>query len=592
MTGRGNEVGGAVRVLEVSLRRFRGFQNLTFQPESHVALVGEPRAGRSDLIEGLRRVLTWEGVRYTSPSELDFWMMDRDGRAEVEVVLGDLGSVLEQDFLDHLEAWDPVREALAEPKPPTQAVSVDDTTWVLRLCYRIDWDQDQEQAVHWVDFPDESDPAGDTYARVPRRLHELLPVVVVDGGGRPLQLGPRSDFRRVLEGADGVSIGDALDDLVSAVASAGDALVRTPGIQTAVAEVLKPIEGPLGVDADADDLVRLVPEGGSLSGVLRTLQPALDLGGPGHLPLHRHGATAAGLLQAGEALAAIGTEHAVVLVDDFGEGLDATSARHLASEFRQRAGQAWISTRRSSAVEAFPPQDIVRLHLKNGDRRAAQIEAPKSKAERVAARHLSLQLLPAASAAVVAIVEGPHDRAALDAFAAQLRRTTERPLPAAHGIAVIDAGIADGSGGATAVARLAHLASSLGFHTIGVIDGDTGDEGVAYLAQVTAAADRVVRLPDGAAIELALMTGISDADVVATLTAVCDAFGIAVPEGLDTQTGGPLLKSVVGVLKKNGGLHAQFIELLPADTTPELLGAMLEAIIESGRDRLTGVHQL
>lgn len=76
-----------MRIFEVSLRRFRGFEDLTFQPHKHVALVGEPRAGRSDLIEALRRTLTSDGVRHTTPSELDLWMLDKSQRAEVEVVL-------------------------------------------------------------------------------------------------------------------------------------------------------------------------------------------------------------------------------------------------------------------------------------------------------------------------------------------------------------------------------------------------------------------------------------------------------------------------------------------------------------------------
>lgn len=581
-----------MRIFEVSLRRFRGFEDLTVQPHDHVALIGEPRAGRSDLIEGLLRVLTSDGVRYTTPSELDLWMLDKAQRAEIEVVLGDLGPELEQTFLDHLEAWDPAVEGLADPKPPTQAVAVDDTRWVLRLCYRIRWDTDQEQAVHWVDFPDESDPDSDTYATVPRRLQDLLPVVVVESRGRPLRLGPRSDFRRILEGADGGTLGAAFDNLVDAVTHAGDTLAKTADIKASIAEVLRPVEGPLGIDATDDDLVQFVPEGGSLSGVLRTLQPALDLGGPGHLPIHRHGATAAALLQAGEAIAAIGTEQAVVLIDDFGEDLDAISARHLAAVFRQHAGQAWISTRRSAAVESFPPQDIVRLHLKDGSRHAAQIKALTTKAERVAARHLSIQLLPAASAAVVAIVEGPHDRAALDAIAERLRATAQKPLPAAHGIAIIDAGVADGSGGAPAVARLASLATRLGFHTIGIIDGDPGSDGVAYLASVTAAADRVIRLPDGRAIERALIEGVADNVVITTLNAVCDTFDIIAPADLDTQTGAALLKSVVAILKKNGGLHAQFIELLPPKTTPAVLQKILDAIIDSGDNRLAGVHRL
>lgn len=581
-----------MQIFEVSLRRFRGFEDLTVQPVGHVALIGEPRAGRSDLVEGLRRVLTSDGVRHTTPSELDFWMLDTDERAEVEVVLGDLGPDLEQDFLDHLEAWDVDEGTLAAPSPPTESVTGGGTTWVLRLCYRAEWDDDQEQATHWVDFPDESDPASDTYARVPRRLHDLLPVVVVETRGRPLRLGPRSDFRRLLERADSGSLGDAFDDLVDSVAGAGEALAKTADIKASVGAVLKPVEGPLGIDATDDTLVQFVPEGGSLSGVLRTLQPSINLGPPGHLPLHRHGATASALVQAGEAIAALGEAGVVVLVDDFGEDLDSISARHLASAFCEHAGQAWISTRRSAAVEAFPPEDIIRLHLKSGVRHAAQIEQLTTKADRVAARHLSLQLLPAASAAVVAIVEGPHDRAALEALADRRLRRSKKVLPAAYGITIIDAGVVDGSGGASAVARLARLAKRLGFHTIAVIDGDKGVDGNNALDAAADAADRVIRLPDGFAIERALIEGLSDAAVLGTLRIVCDTFDVAVAPDLDTLTGRDLVKTVVAVLKKSGGLHAQFVDLLPPKSDPPTLRGILEAIIESGQDRLDGVHQL
>lgn len=519
-------------------------------------------------------------------------MLDKSKRAEVGVVLGDLGSDLEQDFLDHLEAWDPDTKSLASPRSPTEAVPVGDTSWVLRLCYRIEWDSVLEEAVHWVDFPGESDPASGHFVRVPRRLHELLPVVVVGSRGRPLQLGPRSDFRRVLGGADGGTLGAALDEVIAAVSIAGTALATSGDIKSSVAKVLEPVDALLGVDAGDDDLVQFLPEGGSLSGLLRTLQPALDLGGPGHLPLRRHGATAAALLQAGEALASIGSDDAVVFVEDFGEDLDSMSIRHLSSVFRRQAGQAWVSTRRSAALEPFQPQDIIRLHLKGGYRRAARIEALTTKADRVAARHLSLQLLPAASAAVVAIVEGPHDRTALDALANRLVRRGISPLPAASGIAIVDAGVVDGSGGAPAVARLAALARRLGFHTIGVIDGDVGDDGVAYLSGAEAAADRVIRLPDGVAIERALIDGLDETVVIKTLRAACDAFGLTAPPNLDMCTGSDLLKAAVSILKKNGGLHAQFIELLPSPTLPPTLQAVLDAIVASGNERLEGTLQL
>lgn len=581
-----------MNIYEVSLRVFRGFENLTFKPGSDVALVGEPRAGRSNLIEGLRRVLTSGGVRYTTPSELDLWMLDLSRRAEVEVVVGDLGSDLEQDFLDHLEAWDLDEDQLASPRPPTEGAEPANTEWVLRLCYRLEWDSGLEQAVHWVDFPGESDPTGGTYARVPRRLHDLLPVVVVGGVGLPLRLGPQSDFRRVLDSSGGANLSAALGSVVDAITDAGDALAKSPDVKASLVEVFRPVEGPLGVDADEEGLVQFVPEGGSLSGVLRAMQPAVDLGGPGHLPLHRHGATAAALIQAGEAIAAARGEGAVVLIDDFGEDLDSLSARHLASEFRKRSGQVWLSSRRSAAIEAFPPQDIVRLHVEDGTPLAAQMDAPTTKSERVAARHLSLQLLPAASASAVAIVEGPHDRAALEAVAGRLAAAGTLQLPAFHGVAIIDAAAADGSGGAAAVARLAELGSRLGFHTIAVIDGDPGADGAAYLASNTAAADRVVRLPDGAAIERALIEGVPEGTVIATISDLCSAFGIAEPPDLDEAAGNTLLTAVVRILKKNGGLHGQFVELLPARVIPPTVERILGAIIESGVERLTGLDQL
>lgn len=229
-----------MQIFEVSLRRFvRGFEHLTVQPIDHVALIGEPRAGRSDLIEGLRRVLTSDGVQHTTPSELDFWMVDTDERAEVEVVLGDLGADLEQDFVDRLEAWDFEQGALAAPRPRTESSAVDDTAWVLWLCYRAKWDDEQEQATHWVDFPDESDPASGTCAKAPRRLHDLLPVKCGRERGRPLRLGPRPDFRRLLEGTDSGSLAEAFDDLVDSVARAGEALAKTADIKASVGEVLR-----------------------------------------------------------------------------------------------------------------------------------------------------------------------------------------------------------------------------------------------------------------------------------------------------------------------------------------------------------------
>ena len=86
-----------MRIFRVDLRHF---------PAGHVVLVGEPGAGRTDLIEGLERVFSPEATRTRVPTELDFFRSDKSQRAEVEVVVGSLPESLEQVFLDHLEVWD------------------------------------------------------------------------------------------------------------------------------------------------------------------------------------------------------------------------------------------------------------------------------------------------------------------------------------------------------------------------------------------------------------------------------------------------------------------------------------------------------
>ncbi len=80
-----------VRVHRLEVRRFRGFKAATIVPAGHVLLVGEPGAGRSDIIEALDRVLSPDSTRWRLPSEFDFYGRDTRQRAEIEVVLGALG---------------------------------------------------------------------------------------------------------------------------------------------------------------------------------------------------------------------------------------------------------------------------------------------------------------------------------------------------------------------------------------------------------------------------------------------------------------------------------------------------------------------
>lgn len=94
-------------VARLTIEGFRGFDRFELAPRRHVALVGEPRSGRSDLVAALERVLPPDSMRW-QPREWDFHGNDLDRPIRIEATLVDLDVALRQRFLRSLEAWDPV----------------------------------------------------------------------------------------------------------------------------------------------------------------------------------------------------------------------------------------------------------------------------------------------------------------------------------------------------------------------------------------------------------------------------------------------------------------------------------------------------
>lgn len=565
---------------------------VTIHPNGHVVLAGEPRAGRSTVVEALRRVFLPDATRLPLMDDLDFNRRDRSKRIEIEVVLGDLGEALEQDFFDQLEPWDAeAREVEAEAADPTE-LDEDQVEFAVRLCYRAEWDDDREVGDHWVDFPKFSDVAAGQFARVPRRLLQQLPFVFVEQSSKPLGFGSRSDFRKLVEQADGDDFAAALEGLVAQVEAGAEAFSETDQVSAALDAVMDAVRRPLGIGSRAGaEVVRFLPEGGSLAGILRSFGPSLSISSTLSLPVGRHGSTVSEMLRGAEALALSGNGDAVAVVDEFGESLDLSTAIHLAATYSSSFSQVWMSTRRGSVAEVFRPDELVRLiRPRKNASRAHQGTVPASRAERVAARHLALQLLPAISSRTLVVLEGPHDRAGFAAVAVRRFAIDDEPLPAADGIYLSDAGAADRSGGAGAVVKLASFAADLGFQVVVVLDGDrAGDDAEAAAAALCHA---VVRLPRNHAIERALVEGLEDAHVRKALESLGGGFGVSLPADLATASGDALRRIACEVIKSSGGLHAQFVELLPRKAIPPVAAAALDAIRDSARGQASGVITL
>jgi len=497
-------------------------------------------------------------------------------RAEVEVVLADLGEALEQHFYRRLELWDRDKDALVAESTAEQ-ITEDRHDLVLRLCYRLRWSPEEGTGEHWVDYPKNSDPDDESYDRARRPDRHMLPFVSLEPG-QPLALRHGSAFRELLD-AEGDDLAAVLGDLSDAVDGVTDRLSATKVVSGVLEQVFAPVRGALGMEAEeaVGELVSFRAEGGSVAGLLRALQPALRLGTSEALPLRRHGSTTSAVLAVAETLVAARQQDAVVVCDDFGDQLDAGAAEYLARQLRRSCGQLWLSTRRPEAARSFRPSEMIRLSQQWGERRAHQLAEPADKHELAAMRQLHLQLLPAMSSHAVIVLEGPHDVAALTALS-QRRRNP----PAAYGVRLVD-----GGGGHGTVPKVCRLARQMGFRVIAGLDYDSVGSGAdTSFTELQQIADDVVRLPEGFAIERALVHGIDRQVLIKTLTELDTQWGLNLP-GLDDLNDDKLRKKAEQAIKSKSGLHAQYLDLLPRGHSPVVAVDLLRTAVKLAR----GVHQ-
>lgn len=141
-----------MQVLRLTITHFRGCSHLEITPRGHVLLIGEPGAGRSDVVEALTRVLDPDALRRRPPDVLDFYQRDTTAPIVIELVLGDLGNDLEQHFLEHLDLWDHDQQRVVEELDRPERIDERVHSFVLRLRYRAEWVAEEEQARHWLEY--------------------------------------------------------------------------------------------------------------------------------------------------------------------------------------------------------------------------------------------------------------------------------------------------------------------------------------------------------------------------------------------------------------------------------------------------------
>lgn len=573
-----------MKIARVRIQRFRGFERAIVQTPGHLVAVGEPRAGRSDLIEALRRVLDPRSTSSrVNPLDIHKPIPDDDELplTEVEVTLLKLGSALEQ-FLDaHLEVFDSTTGEIASPERSGTA------ELGIRLCYRARYDSESGTGEHWVDWPAQSDPGSGVFAKARKVEREAIPFLVV----RPLpalQLRAEGAFRALVEDATPEELQETLQTLQAEVTTATETFAGSGSISSALKKVMVAGTGDLLGLSDTSEF-SFVPEDGSLAALLRALQPALDLDDAGFLPLRSHGSTAAGVLSVSEAVAAAEQESGglVVIVDDFGDTLDTSSAEYLAILLRRKAQQVIVTTRRPEVVRAFDPEEILRLTRSHGSRRQYRLKETTDRKAQKARRDLLDQLTSAMTGSIVTLMEGSHDVEGFGAVSVRRARrsaATSQVLTA-HGVRLACA--VGEHGGKDSLPELAKLAGDLGFHVKIVVDDDKPGENDDLFDTLEKLAEQLVVLPQRTAVEGALVRGLKADDLLVALQTINADYDLKV--NFDEIDRDNIAEYIVKkkLLKKKNGLHRQWVNALPKNALPPIALKVLETVCSDQSGRIT-----
>src|SRR5207245_7812839 len=139
--------------------------------------------------------------------------------------------------------------------------------------------------------------------------------------GRPLSLAARGLLRSSLGSGDANALAGALKEMTEGIEGLTARLTALDSLEEALEAVLEMLRPYAGVDTPVEEMVRFLPEDGSLSSLLRSLTPALDLGDAmGRLPLARHGSPPEAQVMTAEVIGAAALADSIVVTDEFRAG--------------------------------------------------------------------------------------------------------------------------------------------------------------------------------------------------------------------------------------------------------------------------------
>jgi putative ATP-dependent endonuclease of OLD family len=452
-----------MKIRRLTVRRFRGIEELEFLPSSRNVLVGTNNAGKSTILEALDLALhSGLGRPRPSPSEVDYYDRDPSTGFLIEVVIGELSRELLADAAEGLEGW---RAETHEVVPEVDGPG-------LEACLRL-----RVRGTSDLDFVHEFAKDEIEGQRFGPRLRSHFGWVF-DGRtrdpSRQLAFYQGGLLDRLFTGVD---LDPALQLLRDALAAGATGLNTDAAVAGVLATLTTEVE-PLGLRPGGPPSL----EAGSVSNreLLQSLWLAMPGPGTRAIPLGRSGRGAQRLVLLAILLhlARRGGDHPIIggfeEPEEAVEPLRQLQAARMLRAIADTGGQVFVSTHSADIVRAFDSEDIVVVERSPGvtARRLALTSTGRHGYE----RRLDMPLVRGLFLRHPVVVEGVSDRVVFTVFWDALAGAGTVPPAEQLGLEAISAE------GISHMPMVARVLNEMGKRPVALVEMDSATESAKVLA--------------------------------------------------------------------------------------------------------------
>lgn len=448
-----------MRIRQLTICKFRGIDNLEFQPGQCTVILGPNNAGKSTILEGLDFLLHpgW-GRRRPVPDETDYYLRDTSTEFTIEAVVGGLSESFLAEVHHYLEGWrGETSEIVAEPDG-------DGVEAVVRV--RVRGTPDLE-LLHEFSKPEAE--GASFYPTLRDKLGWVFDGRTRDPG-RELSFYRGGLLDRLFSEQD---LSQALGALQGVLWTGMKEVNKDPAVEPILGDLSTTLRD-LGI-IDPEDNTALEPRVMSTRSLLQNLRLAFPAIGDVQIPLVHQGRGVQRIVLVSILLklASATGEHLIGGFEEPEEALEPLRQVQLAEMLRQIAaggGQLFVVTHSPDIVRCFLIDDILIMQDRGASERARHLPRILSPAVRRGyERHLDGAIVRGLFSRFPVIVEGPSGQAVMEVFLKQLAQTGDIPPYYQMGIDIINAE------SVSTINQLAGVLHEAGKRVLAWVDQDSDD---------------------------------------------------------------------------------------------------------------------